>query len=124
MENFKIASQKKLRFQTSKGSLSTEQLWDLSLDELDALAVSLDTEYSQSNKKSFLVKTSSKDKVAKLKFDIVLDVLNTKNAEAEALTEAKEKKEFNERIITLIAEKEDETLKGKSAKELRAMLKS
>jgi hypothetical protein len=38
MEIFKLASQQKLRFQTPKGSLSTEQLWELSLDELDALA--------------------------------------------------------------------------------------
>jgi hypothetical protein len=123
MENFKLASQQKLRFQTNKGLLSVEQLWDLSLEDLDALAVSLETEHKQSAKKSFLVKTSVKDKTAKLRFDVVLDVLNTKIAEEEAATEAMEIKEHNKKIITLISEKQDESLKGKSIKQLEAMLK-
>ncbi len=123
MENFKLASQQKLRFQTSKGLLSTEQLWDLSLTDLDTLAVSLEAEHKQSIKKSFLVKTSVKDKASKLRFDVVLDVLNTKVAEEEAATEAMEIKEHNKKIIQLISEKQDESLKGKSIKQLEAMLK-
>lgn len=123
MENFKLASQQKLRFQTNRGLLSSEQLWDLSLEELDTLAVSLEIEHKQSAKKSFLVKTSIKDKTAKLRFDLVLDVLNTVVAEQEAAAEALEIKEHNKKIITLIAEKQDESLKGKSIKQLEAMLK-
>lgn len=123
MENFKLASQQKLRFQTNRGSLSTEQLWDLSLSELDELAVSLETEHKESGKKSFLVTKSIKDKTAKLRFDVVLDILTTKVEEAQALSEAKEIKAHNEKIITLIAEKQDESLKGKSIKQLEAMLK-
>jgi hypothetical protein len=123
MDNFKEASKQKLRFITSRGSLTTEQLWDLPLEELDNLAVSLEAEHKQSAKKSFLDKTSTKDKTAKLKFDIVLDILNTKVEEANALTEAKEIKEHNKKIIELIAEKKDESLKGKSIKELEKMLK-
>ncbi len=123
MENFKLASQQKIRFQTTKGLLSTEQLWDLSLDELDALAVSYETEHKQSGKKSFLTKVSVKDKTAKLRFDVVLDILNTKVEEMNAATEAAEIKEHNKKIIQLISEKQDESLKGKSIKQLEAMLK-
>lgn len=123
METFKLASKEKLRFQTKKGELSTEQLWDLSLDDLDALAVSLDIEHKQSAKKSFLVKTSVKDKTAKLKFDVVIEILNTKAAEQEAASEALEIKEHNKKIIQLISDKKDESLKGKSIKQLEAMLK-
>lgn len=123
MDNFKLASQQKLRFQTVKGLLSTEQLWDLSKEDLNTLAVSLDEQYEQSGKKSFLVKRSIKDKALKLKFDVALDVLNTKVAEDEALAEAKEIKEHNKKIIELISEKQDESLKGKSIKQLEAMLK-
>jgi len=122
MENFKLASQQKLRFQTDKGLLSTEQLWDLPIEYLDELAVSLETEHKQSGKKSFIVKTSVKDKTAKLRFDVVLDVLNTKVEEANALTEAAEVKAHNNKILTLIAEKQDDSLKGKSIKQLEAML--
>lgn len=123
MDNFKLASQQKLRFQTTKGLLSVEQLWDLSLDELDALAVSLEIEHKQSAKKSFLVKTSTKDKTAQLRFDLVIDILNTLVAEQEAMTEAQEIKEHNKKIISLIAEKQDESLKGKSIKQLENMLR-
>lgn len=123
MDNFKLGSQQKLRFQTSKGLLSIEQLWDLSLEELDALAVSLETAHRESAKKSFIVKSTAKDKTAKLRFDIVLDVLNTKVEEEQVLAEALEIKEHNKKIITLIAEKKDESLKGKSIKQLEAMLR-
>jgi hypothetical protein len=123
MENFKLASQQKLRFQTNKGLLSVEQLWDLSLEDLDALAVSLETEHKESGKKSFLVKTSAKDKTAKLRFDVTLDVLNTKVEEMQAAQEAAEIKEHNKKIITLISEKQDESLKGKSIKQLEGMLR-
>lgn len=124
MENYKSASQQKLRYQTQKGLLTTEQLWDLTLKELDSLAVALEVEHQQSGKKSFLTKTSAKDKTAKLKFDIVLDVLNTKADEANAAQEAAEVKEHNKKIITLISEKQDESLRGKSIKQLEAMLKT
>jgi len=123
MENFKEASKQKLRIQTNKGLLSVEQLWDLSLSELDTLAVSLENEYKESGKKSFLTKSSAKDKTTKLKFDIVLEVLNSKFEESEAIKEAKEIKEHNQKILELIAEKQDEALKGKSVKELEKMLK-
>ena len=123
METFKQATKEKLRFQTSKGVLTIEQLWDLSLTDLDALAVSLETEHKESGKKSFLLKSSAKDKTTKLKFDIVLDVLVTKVDEMNAATEAKEIREHNTKILTLIAEKQDEALKGKSINELMQQLR-
>lgn len=123
MENYKLASQLKLRFITSKGSLSTEQLWDLSLKELDEMAVSLENEYQESGKKSFLVKRSTKDKTTKLKFDIVLDILTTKSEEAEALKDAADIKEHNEKIMKLIEEKKDGELASKSISELKKLLK-
>lgn len=122
MDNFKLATQQKLRFQTSKGSLNIEQLWDLTLNDLDNLAVSLEQDYEESKGKSFLVKRTVKDKTIKLQFDIVLDILQTKAQAAEEAKERKERKEHNEKILTLISEKKDESLKGKSIKQLEAML--
>lgn len=123
MENYKNATQQKLRFQTNRGLLSTEQLWDLSIEDLDTLAVSLEAQHKESGKKSFIVTKSVKDKTTKLRFDIVLDVLTTKVEEAQAASEAAEVKEHNKKIIGLIADKQDEALKGKSVKQLEAMLK-
>jgi hypothetical protein len=123
MENFKECSRRKLRFKTASGLLSVEQLWDLHLEQLDTLAVSLEKDVNEAPKKSFLVKTSNEDKIAKLKFDIVLDILNTRIKERDEYLEQKENKEQNEKILSLISEKQDESLKGKSIEELKAMLK-
>jgi hypothetical protein len=120
---YKAASKLKLRFQTTKGTLSVEQLWGLSLAELDALAVSLEQAYKDSKSKSFLDKKSEKDKIIKLRFDIALDVLNTKVEEKEAAKKKAEDKEHDQKILSIIKEKQDEALKGKSIKELEKMLK-
>lgn len=123
MNNFKEATKQGLRIQTSKGLLSVEQLWTLTLTELDALAVSLQEEHEKSAKKSFLTKSSAKDKIAKLKFDTVLEILNDRSDEAQAASEALEIKEHNQKILQLIADKQDESLKGKSIKQLESMLR-
>lgn len=120
---YKEASKQKLRFTTSKGLLSVEQLWELDVNTLDSLAVSLQESYENSKGKSFLAKTSAKDKTIKLQFDIALDILLTKQADSEAAKEAKDNKEFNQKIMGIIQEKNEDALKGKSVKELTALLK-
>lgn len=123
MDIFKQASFEKLRVQTSRGPLSPEQLWDLSVTELDTLAVSLQEEHAQSGKKSFIKKSSPKDKTTKLKFDVVLEILNTKMDIQNAAQEAAEVREHNKKILGIIADKKDESLKGKTVKQLEEMLK-
>lgn len=119
---YKEASKQRLRFATNKGNLTTEQLWDLSLTDLDNLAVAMEVEHKESGKKSFLTTRSVKDKTAKLRFDIVLDILNTKVEEAEELQKLKDRKERNKKILSIIEEKKDDSLKGKSVKQLEALL--
>jgi len=123
MSDFKQASRVGLRFQTNRGNLTTEQLWELSLTDLDTLAVHLETEVEQSSKKSFLLKKTEKSKTAKLKFDIVIDILTTLVEEKEAASKQKETKEHNQKILNLIANKQEQDLQGKSVEELTAMLK-
>lgn len=123
MDIFKQASKEGLRVTTSKGNLTVEQLWSLSLDELDKLAVSLEEEHKASGKKSFLTARSVKDKTAKLRFDVVLDILNTKVEEAEEARQKSEDKAHNQKIIELIQKKQDGELEGKSIKELEKMLR-
>lgn len=123
MSIYKKASKQKLRVQTAVGNLSVEQLWDLEVEQLDALAVSLEEEYKSSGKKSFLTVSSKKDKEAKLKFDIVLDILQTKIAIAEKASKAYETRQFNARIDELIAKKQETELESKDIDELLAMKK-
>ncbi len=120
---YKEASKQKLRVQTTRGLLSIEQVWDLSLAELDALAVALEEDYKNSKGKSFLDKKSKKDKTIKLQFDIVLDILNTKVEEKEANLQAVKDKEHNQKILGIIKKKQDTALEEMSVKQLEKMLK-
>lgn len=120
---YKEASKTGLRILTNRGPLSVEQLWSLPITELDTLAVSLDEAYKKSGDKSFLVRRSTKNKLVKLQFDIVLDILTTKVEEAEALRVTQENREHNKKIDSIIAEKQEESLKGKSISELNKMRK-
>jgi hypothetical protein len=99
-------------------------LWDLSVNDLDTLAVSLEEKYNNSKGKSFLDKKTTKDKNVKLQFDIVLDILQSKIEEMEILRDAKETKEYNQKILGLIQEKKEDSLKGKTIKELESLLRS
>lgn len=121
---YKEASRQQLRVQTEKGNLSVEQLWDLTLEQLDTLAVSLDDKFKNSKSKSFLTVKTVADKGLKMQFDIVLDILETKKEEAEALKISRENKAHNEEILSLIVDKQKDALKGKSIKDLEKMLKS
>jgi len=122
MENYKLATKLALRFQTAQGQISTEQLWSMHLEQLDKLVVGLELELETTTKKSYLVKTSSKDKLAKLRFDIALDVLNSRVEEVQAARDAASKKESNKKITELIAKKQDESLSNLSVEELQKLL--
>lgn len=119
---YKEASKIKLRITSLKGQLSVEQLWDLTLTELDEIAIGLEKAYKESGKKSFLVAKSVKDKIQKLRFDIVVDVLTTKVEDAQSSVKSQEKKAHNEHILGLIAAKKDEELKEMSVKDLEKQL--
>lgn len=123
MSNFKEASRLGLRFQTNKGLLTVEQLWSLNVSELDELAVQLEVQVKESGKKSFIVKKTEKDKTAKLRFDVALEILEDKVDERDATIKSREDKAHNEKILALISEKQDDDLKGKSVAELKKMLK-
>lgn len=123
MSNFKEASRQKLRFQTPVGLVTTEQLWDLPLQELDAMAVKLEEDYNKSGKKSFLVAKSKKDKQIKLALDIVIEVLEDKVQERDAAAQAASDKEHNQKILERIQQAKDKELDGLSVKELEKLLR-
>lgn len=128
MDNFKKASQLKLRFSTNKGVLSVEQLWDLTPTSLATLVRSIKSELKNStieDELSFLsdVIPTKVDVENVLRFEIAKDIYLTKKAESEALREEKAKKEHNQKILELIQNKKEGELQSKSIEELEAMLK-
>jgi hypothetical protein len=120
---YKEATKKGMRIQTERGPLSVEQLWDLLVEELDKLAVSLDEEYKKSGKRSYLTPKSTKDKELKLQRDIVIDILETKVEEHAATNNAQTIKVHNQKIEALIQKKKDESLESLSIEELEKKLK-
>lgn len=115
---FEKASRMKLRYQTNRGVISVEDLWDLSLESLDTIAISLNKKLKESQTESF-IKTKTKDTTElELKFNIVKHIIDVKLSEAEARKNAAEKRAKKQKLMDLIAKKQDAELEGKSVDEL------
>ena len=125
MELHKKASKEKVRFTTKKGLLSSEQLWDLSIKDLDEVVVGLEESYKTSGAKTFIpnVKETSKDRTEKLKFEVALDILQTKVKDQEVAAKAQETRRHNNRINELIAQKKEGEMNDLSVEELEKLLR-
>jgi hypothetical protein len=121
---YKEALQKKLRFKTNKGMITTEDLFDLSLQNLNTLAIMLDKKVSEAPKKSFIEELPAEKNDDELRFSIVKDVINIKLKARKDNIDKAQVDARNKRIAELIAKKEDEALENKSIEELRAMIKN
>ena len=119
---FERALRAKLRFQTSRGNLTTEQLWDLGLTMLDKLAVEAQEAYEKSGKKSFLSASTAKNREDKLRFEVLKKVLLTKKDEAEAARLRRALLERRDQVVDMIARKEEHALGEKSLEDLNAVL--
>lgn len=121
---YKQVSQLKLRFQTPKGVLTVEQLWDLSMTDLSTTIKTMKKilKKTDDDDLGFLEEDSKVDKVMELAFNVLKDVYITKKEAAKAIRNTAEIKAHNQKILTLIADKEEESLKGKSVEELKNML--
>lgn len=117
---FELATRKKFRF-PFKGQISVEDLWDLSVQNLDSVFKTLNAEAKQVKEESLLATKSTEDAILDAKIAIVKHIVNVKLAEAQQRTKDNEKREQKRRLLELIADKEDEALQGKSIEELKAM---
>lgn len=121
---YKEALQKKLRFKTNKGMITTEDLFDLSLQNLDTLAIMLDKKISEAPKKSFIEELPSKENDDELRFNIVKDVINIKLKARKDNIDKAQADAQKKRILEILAKRDDEELEKKSTEELRAMIQN
>lgn len=117
MNLFEIAVREKYRF-PYKGMISTEDLWDLSVNALDSIFKTLNKERKNADEESLLdvkdnVNTTLENKIAIIKY-----VVNVKQTEAAEKLLEREKKQQKQKIMNLIAKKQDETLENMSQEEL------
>ena len=123
MSMFEIATRKKYRF-PFRGSITSEDLWDLSLTQLDTVYKTLSKEAKTEKEEESLMDGKKEDQDLLNKLDIVKHVFNAKKTEAEAEANAIEKKRQKERLLELIAQKQDAALADKSIEELTAMVEN
>lgn len=127
---FEKASREKIRFETPKGSLTVEDLWDLPLSSasgkanLDDIARVLNKQLKETEDESFVVKVKKNDNILRLKFDIVKHVIDVRLAESDEAEQRKVAKQKKDRLLAIIAQKEDEKLFSSSLDELKAMVES
>jgi uncharacterized membrane protein len=118
---FEIATRTKMRF-PFKGLVSVEDLWDLSVKDLDSIFKTLNAQVKKSQEESLLATKTKEDETLAIQIEIVKHIVKTKLDEAEAVKQSKELKEKKQKIMEIIAAKQDESLHNASVEELQAML--
>jgi len=118
---FEKASRMKLRFDF-RGSISVEDLWDLSLKELDGIFKNLNKSLKSQSEESLLDVKTPEDDIINLKVDIVKHIVMVKRMEAESSRTAIIRKQERDKIREILANKKDSDLLNKSPEELQKML--
>ena len=121
---YKFAAEHALRY-PYKGSITTEDLFNLTVRQLDEIHIALKRQVRKNNDESLLAATDKTDEDIELevKIAIVKDIFNSKQEQAKLRRDALEKQKYNQKIAGIIAEKEDAALRNKSVDELKEMLK-
>lgn len=129
MANFAEATRKKIRFNTARGQLSVEDLWDLPLTSptgknvnLNDIAKELFRDLKESQEVNFVDDVKPSTTVTSLKLDIVKEVIEVRKTERDVAIQAEARKARDQKILELIDRKADQALESKSIEELRAML--
>lgn len=120
---FELASNMKFRF-PYKGLISTEDLWDLNLDQLDMVYRALNKDVKKSQEESLLSKNTFEDKILSAKIEIVKHIFNYKLEMAEKQEQAQINAEKRRKILDILAQKQDASLQNMSEDELRKMLEN
>lgn len=118
---FEIAVRSKMRF-PFKGQISVEDLWDLDVNALDSVFKSLNAKVKVLQEESLLQTRSKESEELAIQIEIVKYIVSVKLAEAEARETAKANREKKQHILSILADKQEDALRGKSVEELQQML--
>lgn len=118
---FEYAAKHKLRF-PYRGSITTEDLYDLSPADLDRIYKTLAREAKKNEEESLLADKKDEDVDLNVKIGIIKHIVTEKLAAIERAKKAAATKMQAEKIRAIIAEKQDAALKEMSPEELNKML--
>ena len=117
---FDQATRQKLRYNYN-GQISTEDLWDLSLEALNQIAIFNKRAVDDLDGEDFIGGSDRNAKaraLVQLRLDVVKAVIAVKLEERDERAAAVEKAAKRRRILEILARKEDQALQEKSTEDL------
>lgn len=117
---FETAVRNKYRF-NYRGVITTEDLWDLDVKELDCIYKGLMSAKKESETESLLTKKTA-NTVLDYKIEIVKYIFGVKVEEAKAAEQRAENAAKKQKILAILARKQDAELENKSAEELEKLI--
>lgn len=118
---FEAASRLKVRF-AYRGQATVEDLWDLSLADLDNIYMALRRQVNESRGESLLGQANGATDVLELKSEVVKRIVGVKLAEKEEREHAAEARARKQRIMEIIQTKQDQALFDLPVDELQSLL--
>lgn len=127
MSIFEQASRQKLRFPSLKGELTVEQLWDLPLQsksgfDLDTIAKSVSRDLKAVTEESFVIETSPANTTLVLKLDLMKHIIAVRLAENAAAVNRAARAAERQKLLGVLADKQDESLKALTPAEIQQRL--
>ena len=118
---FDMASRKHYRYPYN-GMISTEDLWELNVSQLDFIFKKLKAQPRQAQEASLLTTKTQEDVDTENKIDIIRYIVEYKQNLQREAEMAMERKQQRARIEEILYERENADLRNKTPEELRAML--
>ncbi|MFC7545640.1 hypothetical protein [Plantactinospora sp. GCM10030261] len=128
MTIFEKATREKFRYPSTKGLLTTEQLWELPLTaksgfSLDDVAKAVNAELQAVDTESFVATEANPAKVTlEIKLEVVKHVIAVRLAEDKAAKAAAAKKLEKEKLLAVLDRKQDAALENLTEAELLARI--
>ena len=130
MNIFEQATRRAIRFESAKGDLSVEQLWDLPLQsrnqfDLDTVAKTVNRQLNAVTEESFVsVRENPAKETLSLKLELVKHIISVKLQEAEEARNRATKASEKEKLLRLLDEKQNEALRALTPEEIQERLKA
>lgn len=119
---FEYATRNKLRF-NYHGMLTVEDLWDLSVESLNEIYKNLNKHLKEESEESLLDEKVNPDReLITVSIDIVKYIVSVKLEKQNAQRMAAERSIQKQKILSIMAKKQDSELQEKSLDELSQML--
>lgn len=117
---FESATKNKLRFKAPNGLVTSEDLWDLPLTQLDTIAKSLRKELREED--DSFIDNSKSNVLLELKFEVVKRVIAVKLEEREAAQLKRSNAAKKQKILEVLEEKKTGVLHDMSVEDLEKEL--